>query len=75
MSWDPASAMRAWFAAHTTVGHTWAWRAIAAEMRAQGHATDFAMSYGPKLPSVLTPPEALRVGRQLVEALLASDAR
>ena len=61
--------MRALFAAHPTVGHTQALRAIAGELRARGHATDFAISRVPKVPSFLPVPEALRAGASLVEAM------
>lgn len=51
--------MRALFAAHPTVGHTQALRAIGGELLRGGHSARFALSRLPWLPKFIPPPAAL----------------
>jgi MGT family glycosyltransferase len=62
--------MHAIFAAHPTVGHTQALRAIGKTLLARGHSVEFAMAPSPPLPSWAPIPEALRASRTLSAALV-----
>lgn len=61
--------MRALFAAHPTVGHTQALRAIAHALRARGDVVDFAITGLPKLPSFVPMPQPLRAGLDVLDGL------
>jgi MGT family glycosyltransferase len=61
------------FAAHPTVGHTSALRAIGAEVRARGHATSFAMVHA-QVPFATLWPEGVRAALSLPAAIAAEGA-
>jgi UDP:flavonoid glycosyltransferase YjiC (YdhE family) len=56
-------------AAHPTVGHTQALRAIGAELRKRGHAVHFATSHVPKLPSFIAVPQPMRAAQEVLRSL------
>ncbi len=62
------------FAAHPTVGHTNALRAIGAELRARGHATSFAIVHA-RVPLPSLWPEPVRAASNLPAAIAAEGAR
>jgi len=62
------------FAAHPTVGHTSALRAIAAELRVRGHRTHFALVH-PRPPFASRWPEPVRVAASLPGAIAAEGAQ
>jgi MGT family glycosyltransferase len=62
------------FAAHPTVGHTSALRAIGAELRARGHATSFAIVHA-RVPFHSLWPEPIRAANHLPSAIAAEGAR
>lgn len=57
------------FAAHPTVGHTQALRAVGKTLRARGWAVRFALGAMPRPPSFVPMPEPLRVATTLPGAL------
>lgn len=61
------------FAAHPTVGHTSALRAIGAELRARGHATSFAIVHA-RVPFASLWPEPVRAASNLPAAIAAEGA-
>jgi len=61
------------FAAHPTVGHTSALRAIGAELRARGHATSFAIVHA-RVPFASLWPEPVRAASGLPGAIAAEAA-
>jgi MGT family glycosyltransferase len=61
------------FAAHPTVGHTSALRAIGAEVRARGHATSFAIVHA-RVPFSSLWPEPVRAASNLPAAIAAEGA-
>ncbi|MEN9800185.1 MAG: hypothetical protein RL653_3882 [Pseudomonadota bacterium] len=61
------------FAAHPTVGHTGALRAIGAELRALGHRTSFALVHV-RVPLVSRWPEPIRVAAGLPAAISGEGA-
>lgn len=58
--------MRVLLAAHPTVGHTQALRALGKRLLARGHRVDFAIPRVPQVPSWLPTPQALRAARSVV---------
>ncbi|MDP1829943.1 MAG: glycosyltransferase [Archangium sp.] len=58
--------MHALFAAHSTVGHTQALRAIGGELLRAGHRAHFALTRIPWLPSFLPTPAPLRAATEVV---------
>lgn len=58
--------MRALFAAHPTVGHTQALRAIGGEFLRAGHSARFALTQVPRLPPFIPTPAALRAASGVV---------
>jgi len=60
-------------AAHPTVGHTNALRAIAGQLRARGHATSFALA-GVRVPFIKRWPEPVRAAAGLPAAIEAEGA-
>lgn len=62
------------FAAHPTVGHTNALRAIGAELRARGHATSFAIVHA-RVPFRSLWPEPIRAASHLPAGIAAEGAR
>ena len=58
--------MRALFAAHPTVGHTQALRAIGGELLRAGHPARFALTRLPWLPSFVPTPPAMRAASEVV---------
>lgn len=65
---------RIFFAAHPTVGHTSALRAIGAELRARGHATGFAIMRA-RVPFASLWPEPVRAAGNLPAAIAAEGAQ
>ncbi len=63
--------MRVLMAAHPTVGHTQALRAVGRELRARGHEIDFAVTVAPRLPAFFPVPAPLRSARDVAEGVLA----
>jgi hypothetical protein len=61
------------YAAHPTVGHTSALRAIGAELRARGHATSFAIVRA-RVPFASLWPEPVRAASNLPAAIAAEGA-
>jgi hypothetical protein len=61
------------FAAHPTVGHTSALRAMGAELRARGHATSFAIVHA-RVPFASIWPEPVRAASSLPAAIAAEGA-
>jgi MGT family glycosyltransferase len=61
------------FAAHPTVGHTSALRAIGAELRGRGHATSFAIVHA-RVPFASLWPEPVRAASNLPAAIAAEGA-
>ena len=61
------------FAAHPTVGHTSALRAMGAELRARGHATSFAIVHA-RVPYASLWPEPVRAASNLPAAIAAEGA-
>jgi UDP:flavonoid glycosyltransferase YjiC (YdhE family) len=61
------------FAAHPTVGHTSALRAIGAELRTRGHATSFAIVQV-RVPLASRWPEPVRAASNLPAAIAADGA-
>jgi len=61
------------FAAHPTVGHTGALRAIGAELRGRGHATSFALVHA-RVPLASLWPEPVRAASNLPAAISAEGA-
>lgn len=59
--------MRVLLAAHLTIGHTQALRAIGGELQRGGHSVRFALSQLPSLPSFLPIPAPMRAAAQVVE--------
>lgn len=53
-------------AAHPTVGHTQALRALGKRLLARGHQVDFAIPHVPQVPSWLPTPQALQAARRVV---------
>jgi MGT family glycosyltransferase len=64
--------MRILLAAHPTVGHTQALRAVGSLLQARGHQVAFAVPRVPPLPSWLPAPQALRAAQGIV-ARVSSD--
>jgi MGT family glycosyltransferase len=62
------------FAAHPTVGHTGALRAVAAELRTRGHATSFAIVHA-RVPFLSLWPEAVRAASRLPADINAEGAQ
>ncbi|MDQ1245723.1 MAG: hypothetical protein QG597_90 [Actinomycetota bacterium] len=67
--------MRVLMAAHPTVGHTQALRAIGRELRDRGHAIAFAVARVPVLPKVFPLPQEVRVARLIMTNLAADGFR
>lgn len=63
--------MRVLLAAHPTVGHTQALRAVAAELRRRGHHVIFLTSRVPRAPRWLPVSEPLRAAAELLTSLAA----
>ncbi len=63
------SPKRVLLAAHPTVGHTQALRALGVELRARGHVVAFALPQVPQLPRWLPAPEALRAAQHVVSGV------
>ena len=61
------------FAAHPTVGHTSALRAVGAELRARGHATSFAIVHA-RVPFASLWPEPVRAASNLPAAIASEGA-
>lgn len=61
------------FAAHPTVGHTNALRAIGAQLRAQGHSTGFAL-VKTRVPFVSFWPEPVRAAAKLPQVILGEGS-
>lgn len=58
------------FAAHPTVGHTQALRAIGKTLLARSHTAQFAMAVSPVMPAWVPVPEVLRAGSAIPAALV-----
>ena len=67
---DPRSIL---LAAHPTVGHTGALRAIGAELRARGHATGFALVHA-RVPFASRWPEPVQAAARLPAAIASEGA-
>jgi UDP:flavonoid glycosyltransferase YjiC (YdhE family) len=61
--------MRFVLAAHPSVGHTQALRAIGRELLGRGHAVRFAITRPPRLPSLLPMPQPLRAAIDVFDGL------